>query len=319
VSEQVTSVRDPCPLCASPTFAEIAAVEAAAIRLTYRRLYRLDVDQFVSAGAVYRLLQCSACALQFWSPANPGGPDFYALLQTIPWYYIEDKPEYDQALEHVRPGDRILEIGAGSGAFAGRLEKTARYVGLESNPEGIVAAARRGVTLRAEEIGEHARRSESQYDFVCAFQVLEHVADPRPFIAGCVRALRPGGRLCFTVPNRDGYVGESINEILNMPPHHATRWNSAAMASIGTLFPLRLRTIECESLAHYHYPAWCAQRVFALLGMSSRSGTRLDPRPHVRALSFAGMAWGWFLSRLPTRPGLKPPGHTLLALFEKTA
>ena len=39
------------------------------------------------------------------------------------------------------------------------------------------------------------------YDLVLAGEVLEHVLDADSFLRGCATLLRPGGRLCVTVPN----------------------------------------------------------------------------------------------------------------------
>jgi SAM-dependent methyltransferase len=44
---------------------------------------------------------------------------------------------------------------------------------------------------------QHARA----YDLVVAGEVLEHLANPGLFLAGCNTLLRDGGRLCVTVPN----------------------------------------------------------------------------------------------------------------------
>jgi SAM-dependent methyltransferase len=44
---------------------------------------------------------------------------------------------------------------------------------------------------------EHQHR----YALVIAGEVLEHVPDADSFLQGCARLLRPGGRICVTVPN----------------------------------------------------------------------------------------------------------------------
>ena len=53
-----------------------------------------------------------------------------------------------------------------------------------------------------------------------SFQVLEHVASPYDFIRGCVDSLKQGV-LILAVPSSDGFAGMAINNVLDMPPHHA--------------------------------------------------------------------------------------------------
>jgi hypothetical protein len=69
---------------------------------------------------------------------------------------------------------------------------------------------------------------------------------PGVFCRGCVRLLKPGGRLCVGVPNNDGYLGvQRIEDAsLNLPPHHATRWGLRTLR-MWAAHPLRPR-LQCE-------------------------------------------------------------------------
>jgi SAM-dependent methyltransferase len=71
-----------------------------------------------------------------------------------------------------------------------------------------------------------------RYGLVIAGEVLEHVPDADAFLHGCARLLRPGGRLCVTVPNAcspkiglRALVGrESVN------PDHRTYYGPRTLA-----------------------------------------------------------------------------------------
>jgi release factor glutamine methyltransferase len=51
------------------------------------------------------------------------------------------------AREDVRPGDRILEIGTGSGLIAEELGRTASVIATDINPHAVAAARDRGVDV----------------------------------------------------------------------------------------------------------------------------------------------------------------------------
>jgi SAM-dependent methyltransferase len=46
----------------------------------------------------------------------------------------------------------------------------------------------------------HLSFEDAALDYLCTFDVLEHVADYRAGLCECLRCLRPGGRLLMTVP-----------------------------------------------------------------------------------------------------------------------
>jgi 2-polyprenyl-6-hydroxyphenyl methylase/3-demethylubiquinone-9 3-methyltransferase len=50
--------------------------------------------------------------------------------------------------------------------------------------------------------GEIAQLNLGQFDLVSAMEVIEHVADKRAFIAALISALKPGGLLIISTPNR---------------------------------------------------------------------------------------------------------------------
>jgi 2-polyprenyl-3-methyl-5-hydroxy-6-metoxy-1,4-benzoquinol methylase len=103
----------------------------------------------------------------------------------------------------------------------------------------------------AQDLAEVAQKSPGDYDVVCAFQVLEHLSNPGDFLRSACSLLRSGGKLLIGVPNADSFLRFQYN-LLNMPPHHTTRWPMAVFTRIPAIFPLQLRRIAAEPLASYH-------------------------------------------------------------------
>ena len=87
------------------------------------------------------------------------------------------------------PGNRVLEIGGGQGGFAGQLEGV-DYVGLEFNDEAVEIARARRVRILNEPLEQHVLNNRAGYDVVCAFQVLEHIAQPRPMLQNALACLK---------------------------------------------------------------------------------------------------------------------------------
>ena len=154
------------------------------------------------------------------------------------------------ALKDVPQHADVLDVGCGVGAFLDVLRdrREARATGIDLSSEAVAIAQRLGRSASLGNLVNAVEGRIGEFDVVCVFQVLEHVADPRRFLQRCVRLLKPGGRLCVGVPNNDGYHGfQRIEDAsLNLPPHHATRWGLRTLRMLERLFPLRLRCLRCE-------------------------------------------------------------------------
>jgi len=101
-------------------------------------------------------------------------------------------------LDHVRAGQRVLDLGAGDGTFAEILRDAGCDVVAVDVAEEALRRARARVpeldARRAEE-GGPLPLDEDAVDVVWAGEVLEHVADVVGLLAEVRRVLRWGGRL----------------------------------------------------------------------------------------------------------------------------
>ena len=106
-----------------------------------------------------------------------------------------------RVLDRLQP-QTALEIGCGQGSFGARLASRARYLGVEPDDTSFAIATRR-IRPRGGEVihGFHtAVPAGSTYDFVCAFEVLEHIEDDEAALADWAAFVRPGGHLVLSVP-----------------------------------------------------------------------------------------------------------------------
>jgi SAM-dependent methyltransferase len=102
-----------------------------------------------------------------------------------------------------RPGERMLEVGCGSGALcrlvAPHLLPGGELLGVDVAPE-MVAAARALTGQQTHvrfEVGAGAAlpAGDVTYDAAFGARLLLHVADPVPVVAEMVRVVKPGGRV----------------------------------------------------------------------------------------------------------------------------
>lgn len=306
----------PCPMCGAPSGASLAEIEGHQLAQAYAAQFGIRTGPPPSPRIALRA--CGTCALRYFDPMWAGDESLYDQLQEHPWYYLQDKDEYAIAARHVRPEDRVLEVGAGEGRFAERID-VASYVGLELNAKATARAQGRGVDLRRQTVEEHALEHAESYDVVCHFQVLEHVVRPREFLEAGLACLRPGGRLIVSVPNEMSFMGAESNNLLNLPPHHVTRWTADALRHAGASLGLRTVAVEYDRLAELHVKSYARCVAQAALRRWLRRPRRpLDPffrHPIVRGivllLSVAVEAG------LHHEDELRPDGHSIVIVFRR--
>ena len=236
-----------CPLCGELKNELVELINGDDINKLYSKSFGIQ-NALKAEYIEYR--QCNNCTLKFFWPMETGDEHLYEQLQTHDWYYMSDKQEYQIALSFLKSAESVLEVGSGKAAFAA-IVGVNRYAGLEFNDSAIERASKVGINLIKESVEVHAE-NEKKYDAVVSFQVLEHVGSPSSFIKACVACLRPGGVLVLAVPSCDGFGGQVINNILDMPPHHVTHWSESSFSFLDKLFNVEVVAIEHERISSYH-------------------------------------------------------------------
>jgi 2-polyprenyl-3-methyl-5-hydroxy-6-metoxy-1,4-benzoquinol methylase len=106
-------------------------------------------------------------------------------------------------LQRVASGERVLDLGAGDGAFAAELAAAGCDVVMADVAQEALRRARARVPA-AEAVrlveGAPLPFEDDAFDVVWAGEVLEHVADVVGLLAEVRRVLRWGGRLLVTTP-----------------------------------------------------------------------------------------------------------------------
>jgi 2-polyprenyl-3-methyl-5-hydroxy-6-metoxy-1,4-benzoquinol methylase len=305
-----------CPLCGGESHRFIERIRYEDIRFVYRNVCKVLIPRESAEFIAY--LRCNACDLLFFSPAVCGGPELYEQLQKFPWYYLADKAEYHIAKRFVLEKSSVLEVGCGSGKFSAFLPRDSIYDGLEFNEAAINEARECGLRVHRMSIEEFAQTEHSRFDVVCGFQVLEHVECPAKFLEAASRLLKPGGILVLSVPSEDSLMKCEVNNVLNTPPHHVTRWTDIALRSVSGVVGLKLVHLEHEQLSEVNVRPFARAKVLRVLREKLSLRFPLVSRTaasfFVRAcLHFIALPVEWYL-RLHKSSVV---GHAVVAVYEK--
>ncbi|CAN5509542.1 hypothetical protein BH10PSE7_BH10PSE7_00680 [soil metagenome] len=233
-----------CPITGKPAVRRIQTLKPKFLAKLWRYA-GIDIERLIDGVESVGLWQ-SASGLAFFSPMIVGDDRFYAdfygrwRIHKLLKATAGERPEYDHAARNIGKGQRVLDVGAGSGAFA-RYVGHAQYCGIDAH-----APPEAGPSVRRETLESHSPAHREAYDVVCSFQVIEHVADPLGFARLMVDALKPGGLLILGAPLWPSPMTAIPNLVINCPPHHVSWWTEGAFRALCT--PLGLSAVSIAAV-----------------------------------------------------------------------
>lgn len=183
-------------------------------------------------------------------------------------------------------GLRVLDAGCGEGFGTQTLADVAAHVtGVDYSASAIDECRRlwNRPNLSFERVDlAHDSGDGRSWDLVLNFQVVEHIADPLPFLQGLRARVADGGRLVLTTPNRLRTVSEN--------PFHVREYTA------GELHALLSRVFGSVTIRGMHgnakveeFEAGRARAVQRILRLDPLGIRNLLPRP-VIDFAFARLA-----------------------------
>jgi len=274
----------------------------------YKNQLGIDVSEFFKGISEVKIYECKNTKYRFYYPlVIDGNGSFYQMLQKYDWYYMPWKWEHEMTIRNLLGNEKVLEVGSGGLGFLEKMKKSGFDVtGLELNNESIVKADKKGLKVFDETIQDHATNHFEEYDVVCSYQVLEHVADVNSFLKAQVCCLKPGGKLIISVPNNDSFIKLTGGGILNNPPHHMGLWNRKSLTSLEGLFKLKIERILYEPLQEYHLEWY----------INSTIQEKINKNKITRVL-FKKMKLKRLFSSLVKKNRNKIHGHTIMVIYTK--
>ena len=206
-------------------------------------------------------------------------------------------------LNRVGSSGSFLEIGCGQGALASVLTRHFEYVGYEPDPVSFQTAFHRLGSLKSGRVVNDVLPAEvnRSFDFVGAFEVLEHLEDDLIALKEWVRWLRTGGHAIVSVPAHPDRFGPADIRV-----GHFRRYTRASIHAL-----LRDAGLVDVEVVAYGFPLgylleWARNRIASrntagdteMKERSAESGRFLQPRGTVSPLIWAG-TWPFVVLQRP--------------------
>ena len=192
------------------------------------------------AIADYRLLECGACGLVFADPMEAGSAEFYRWLTGFEKYHAGERWEWRKTKELLSAGpggQSLLEIGCGTGRFLATISglEGLSAAGIDLSQSSVDAALALGHEAYCAELSGLGAvfGDERKFDAIVLSHVLEHAEQPLEAIAAIQPFLKPGGRIFVSVPYSPMSREMLYFDVMNLPPHHMTRWNMRALGKLS--------------------------------------------------------------------------------------
>ncbi|WOJ90882.1 methyltransferase domain-containing protein [Methylocapsa polymorpha] len=245
-----------CPVTGQPAVRRVQWVTTRLLTDLWRIEFGVDARSSFAGLDRFGLWE-SPVGLYFFEPRVEGDQAFYqSYYRRLKTYRVSvleaPRAEFETAARMVEPGARVLDVSCGAALFQ-KYVPYARYTGIDPHFTSDDA----NIDVRRETLSDHLATHSGAYDVVCAFQVIEHLASPRPFFERMVAAAKPGGLVVVGVPHVPSAATRIPNFLLNAPPHHLTWWTRAALAALARDAGLSIESIapmpwtEFDSLIYW--------------------------------------------------------------------
>jgi len=159
-----------------------------------------------------------------------------------------------RALGRFRPlPGRLLDVGCAGGDFLEVARDGGWDVrGVELQAASAQLARSKGITVYSPTVEQVP--SHECFDAVTVLDVLEHVREPRAFLDGVCRHLKPGGLLYVDTPNYTSMFRRLLGrKWMAFVPHHELLFSPQALAGLMSDAGLRVRyqrTYACSLLSY---------------------------------------------------------------------
>ena len=196
----------PCPICNKEDIASL-----------------LHTKDYSLTGEDFQIIQCANCTLEYTDPAPSkeaiapyyNFPSYISHTDTkeglvnkmyhkVRNHTLTQKTNWVQSLFTGHKG-HLLEVGAGTGAFANSMSKKGWKVTALEPDAASRQKALENYDINLLPIEELSHLEPAKYEVITLWHVLEHVHDLNAYMKTFHSLLKPNGRLIIAVPNHTSY------------------------------------------------------------------------------------------------------------------
>ena len=210
----------------------------------------------------YRVVDCPRCALRYLSPrvapqdlgrlyegryweggGTEGGYASYAEMEALL------RKTFARRLRWLGPpseGGRLLDVGCGPGAGLDAARDAGWDAwGLDLSADAVARASARHPGHVAKGTLEDSPFPPGSFDAITAFDLVEHVYEPRRFAAALAAALKPGGSVLIATPNVDSVLARATGRrwVSYKIPEHVTFFSRTTLADCFGLWSAKYRPL----------------------------------------------------------------------------
>lgn len=164
-------------------------------------------------------------------PANKWG---YLAIRLLPPPLRQEWDHFARHLPRPTPGNnKLLDVGCGNGEFLLRAQSQGWIVhGIDQDQRALAHARLAGLSVEHVDVDSALFTSES-FDAITCQQVIEHVHQPRQFLARIYDWLKPNGRFWVGTPNISSVLHTRFGRDWHPlhPPQHLSIMSSKALIS----------------------------------------------------------------------------------------
>jgi SAM-dependent methyltransferase len=262
-----------CPICDSTSFVEVYSATFTSDNWHEAVPYFLTGRTKAVHG---RIMRCASCTFLFTSPQFESHEyaHIYAEVHAAGGTNQPQQARFDMLASRVRRSEnsgRFLDFGCGRGAF---LDAMGGFdgVGFEISADDVT---RNGRIVTGDILSDRLACvgfDRGGFDFIVAWDVLEHLANPSRHIQRLGDLLKPGGRFYLTLPDSSSWVARLTGK----------KWNMLLLEHLWYFSPATLRQflarcgLRLEVAESIPYPVDAATIV---LRVRQTYGSWI-PRPH---------------------------------------
>lgn len=232
-------------------------------------------------GSFFDVYHCSSCNTSFVDDQD-FSTDIYQLIYSNPeqtpgynrYYYYADsikgvaapldylsdfEPMYWAVKkilteEYTDKKAKILEVGSGLGYLTYAIRQQGYDIkGLDISESAVRDANKRfGEYFIAADIFEYYPTNKKSFDLIILTEVIEHLENPKPFIACLLDMLKDGGQVVITTPNKTVDYSSAIWNT-ELPPVHLWWFSEESAIALANELSCSCRFLDFTNFNKTHF------------------------------------------------------------------